>query len=429
MKILRFWGYSLSVFVPATIFLIASASAVAYGANFLPDGSDFFDAPSSQTTPQETMTIDHDMATPSSIYLPSLHQVQDVQYEENFNDRLAQDWIYSDEWYVQRRVFKMNSYDPDAPSLAYYSGIKIADVTLEADVNKVKGVRSWYNGLVFSLSEEGRYLFVITPSGYYCLWRNWPNGTGGFLIYWTRSSAINTGLKQWNRLKAANNNGHISLYINDQYVNSYYDENYLRGGYVGVFSNDEEATKEFSKFDNVSATGAAYPASRFPVDAPYSMGPGFCDPDYMDGAYVHTGMDIMKTVTSNVYSVCDGKVKLNWTKTEKMPRKYPTPFDQYFNAFLIIEHNCEGEKIFGYYGHIHSDLSKNTTVYAGDILGHIRKAYDHSSIRDPDNDHLHFGLNSKYLRRGWGIAPSDTSCKKLQRKGWKDPMLYFDFGW
>ena len=160
----------------------------------------------------------------------------------------------------------------------------------------------------------------------------------------------------------------------------------------------------------------------WPVDQPYKMGPGFCDPNYFGGSKVHKGIDIMKRVGSPVYSVCDGVVSLNWTRSN-----YPTEFLKYLNSFLIIEHDCDGNPIYGYYGHIKSNLVNGTEVKAGDVVGYIRKSYDRSNNRTFRNDHLHFGLNVNYINGSWGIAPFGTACETLEAEGWYDPLNYF--GW
>lgn len=94
----------------------------------------------------------------------------------------------------------------------------------------------------------------------------------------------------------------------------------------------------------------------------------------------HTGIDI-KTPNSNpdVRSVCKGKVVYNSTKSSK----YTNPYKKYWNAFVVIAHDCNNDgitDIYGYYGHLISDLPDGGVFYpgtrasvsAGDVIGQIR---------------------------------------------------------
>jgi len=178
-----------------------------------------------------------------------------VSYEEDFNDGVADQWYFDDQlWYIDSGMLKIDSYYwVGSAGTAYYYGSEFTDVTLQADMSKRLGDGSWYNSLMFSLSSEGRYLFAITPNGEYCLWRNWSDGSGDFLIDWTFSNRLNTGFGVWNRLRVQVNGPNIYLYINDSFVNSYYDVDYLSKGYIGFLSKDE--VREINYYDNVFATG------------------------------------------------------------------------------------------------------------------------------------------------------------------------------
>lgn len=171
---------------------------------------------------------------------------------------------------------------------------------------------------------------------------------------------------------------------------------------------------------------------RFPLDTSYrdDIKYRMCDPAY-PGDGEHKGIDIMAPVNTPVYPVCDGTVVLNNTHTENI-KKYKTDYDRYFNSFLIIKHNCNGQALYGYYGHLKSDLNVGSEVKVADNvpIGNIREAYSWPNIRNPNQDHLHLGINisqKKYEKNHWGIAPSGTTCEMLMQDGWQDPIDYF--GW
>ena len=169
---------------------------------------------------------------------------------------------------------------------------------------------------------------------------------------------------------------------------------------------------------------------RFPLDIVYRdhIKYRMCDPLY-PGDGEHKGIDIMAPVNTSIYPVCDGIVVLNNTHTENI-KKYKTPYDRYFNSFLIIKHNCSGQILYGYYGHLKSNLNKDSEVKVKDNtpIGFIREAYSWPDIRNPNQDHLHLGINiEKYESKNWGIAPSGISCANLEKMGWRDLIDYF--GW
>ncbi len=140
------------------------------------------------------------------------------------------------------------------------------------------------------------------------------------------------------------------------------------------------------------------------------------------GGY-HAGIDILVPLNTPVFAICDGAVALNNTNS------YSTAFNNYWNSFVIIEHNCGGDIVFGYYGHISSNLTKGRKVRSGELIGYVVMA---KSILDkhtqfgtdrPSNIHLHFGLNKTFVRNQWGYAPSLAA---LMAAGWINPIPYLN---
>ena len=119
----------------------------------------------------------------------------------------------------------------------------------------------------------------------------------------------------------------------------------------------------------------------------------------------HTGIDVMAPVGTVVKAMCDGSVANNYTSREVV------------NAFLIVRHNCGGRVLYGYYGHISSALASGASVAADGSLGSVR-------TYGSNNHHLHFGINTKLLSRGWGRAPLGTTRQAMLADGWLDPLEY-----
>ena len=141
------------------------------------------------------------------------------------------------------------------------------------------------------------------------------------------------------------------------------------------------------------------------------------------GGY-HTGIDILVPVNTPVFAVCKGTVVLNNTDFP-----FTTAFAAYWNSFVIIEHDCNGNKVFGYYGHISANVGVSAKVKSGQVIGYVVLA---KSITDkvtpvgvdrPSNTHLHFSMNKKLLTSRWGYEFTEQS---LIKAGWLDPMLYLN---
>ena len=117
---------------------------------------------------------------------------------------------------------------------------------------------------------------------------------------------------------------------------------------------------------------------------------------------VHTGVDYLTESGTDVWAICDGIVK------------YARSSDiEIWNRFVVIEHpDCGGySKLYAYYGHIDSELQENNHVTRGDKIG---------SVADwGENSHLHFGLATKLINRGWGYQEGDPV-----ENGWIDPESF-----
>lgn len=140
------------------------------------------------------------------------------------------------------------------------------------------------------------------------------------------------------------------------------------------------------------------------------------------GGY-HTGIDILVPLHTPVFAICDGKVVVNNTGS------YPTAFANYWNSFVIIEHRCGKDTIFGYYGHVTSNISVRSEVKSGQVLGYVVMAKSitdkttQAGIDRPTNIHLHFGLNKRFVTNQLGYEPSMAAVIDA---GWINPITYLN---
>ncbi|MCB1921670.1 MAG: hypothetical protein KDJ28_17090 [Candidatus Competibacteraceae bacterium] len=145
------------------------------------------------------------------------------------------------------------------------------------------------------------------------------------------------------------------------------------------------------------------------------------------GSNNHTGIDIgTSNANPQVFSLCKGTVKYNTTSGN-----YSSQYDKYWNAFLVIAHDCNNDgnvDIIGYYGHIISSLSVSSTVSSGGIaIGTIRDAYDKYNNINKSSNHLHLSISqpSKIFSNEWGYY--GASCSAVGDRGFLNPISYFRF--
>ena len=138
----------------------------------------------------------------------------------------------------------------------------------------------------------------------------------------------------------------------------------------------------------------------------------------------HTGIDIALPLNADVFAICDGRIFLN-----KTTNTYPTAFENYYNSFVIIKHNCNGDEVYGYYGHVYSRFREGWKVSAGQLFANvimskaITDTVSATGIDQPGNNHLHFGLARTYIRNQWGYAPS---IRQVMLLGWINPITYLN---
>jgi hypothetical protein len=175
----------------------------------------------------------------------------------------------------------------------------------------------------------------------------------------------------------------------------------------------------------VSSNPISSSKSVFPLPDNFKLsnynGRGLCDYKNKFGKW-HTGIDIpTRNVEPAVKAVCKGKIIINNTNRVD----YKTKYEKYWNAFVVINHDCDedGEfESFGYYGHLISN-KYGSIVAKGEIIGSIRMAYKENDIPNPGNNHLHFGYNKNRKDDDWGYF--GNTCDDVKKAGWEDPIHNF----
>ena len=124
----------------------------------------------------------------------------------------------------------------------------LTDFYAEIEVTQAERNLSGELGLVFRLSDDQYYLFEVSGSEYFSLWRSDPDGWSE-LFEWTTSSALHaTGM---NKLGILAVEQQFYLFINDQLVAEVTDDQ-LAAGVVGVaIGLDEAGSEDLFEFDNL----------------------------------------------------------------------------------------------------------------------------------------------------------------------------------
>lgn len=184
---------------------------------------------------------------------------------ESFFDGNADDWTDdgSGTWsipyvrdpgnYIDNRVYQTTGLGEVGWRGSYYDYSYSASEGFTASVD----VRRWgapeYNIALAFLSDgavyQNEYLLTVSYWSDYSLWKM-ENGSYTWLIPYTYTPATNTGIGEWNNLKVSVLDGTISLYINDQYLNSAVDTTFTEGK-VGVLGYDPYGY-ESVQFDNAT---------------------------------------------------------------------------------------------------------------------------------------------------------------------------------
>lgn len=151
---------------------------------------------------------------------------------------------------------------------------------------------------------------------------------------------------------------------------------------------------------------------RSPLQQAYMKGEpslGYCSPNTnLQSANIHTGNDMPAPAGSPVYALCDGNIA------------YDNTSKKYWDSFLIVQHDCGGNHLFAYYGHVKNMARNPNKIIAGEQIATIRG--------DSGNygNHLHLSVSTgkDWERRDWGY---DASCDNIKSRMFQNPSEYLRF--
>lgn len=121
-----------------------------------------------------------------------------------------------------------------------HAEISAADFLVEIDTTFVDGPETGEYGIVFRKQDNNFYLFAISGSGYYGLFRS-DDGEWTDVIPWTASGAITAGSGAVNRLAVLAEGPTVTLIVNGEVLAQAEDATYSEGGLglaAGTFSED-----------------------------------------------------------------------------------------------------------------------------------------------------------------------------------------------
>lgn len=201
---------------------------------------------------EEAVLIWSDLTTEGNyfVHLGSVFEDFDDGTAGNFIDDASGRWAVVDGEYVltgdQRRDLAYSYYDAD-----------FSDFTLSVDLMQTSGEYGMGYGVYFR-SQDGTlqtgYLFGIAGAdegdeAWWYLGRVEGESAIAISDQWAKSEHINTGLNAVNNIKIVCLGERITIYINDQYIDWFYDDTYKKGK-IGLQGYDDEFNSQAFKFDN-----------------------------------------------------------------------------------------------------------------------------------------------------------------------------------
>lgn len=216
-------------------------------------------------TPDATSAPVTDLSTPNATPTPITQGTLDLVIEANYDscNPIEDDTIFvrceGGEYLFQRK-------DARGTNWVYYQN-SYADTAIELDA-RVTTLQVTRYGVIFRLAEDGKsyYIFGLTNDGQYGLFQ-WDGNQYQVLIPYTASNAVKSGTGS-NHLKVINQGDQISVYVNDQFLDTVRDPK-LQSGRVALFVEGNEPGAE-AAFDNlrvytIQSTSAVAQANATPA--------------------------------------------------------------------------------------------------------------------------------------------------------------------
>jgi hypothetical protein len=132
-----------------------------------------------------------------------------------------------------------------AATVFLYDPYTYKDSYLETTVEN-RGTNDYYFGLVSRYSDDGYYLFLVNPSGFYGIWK-WTPSEGYNMLRTGASASVNTG-KDTNLIAAETKGPKLTLWVNGKELWDLEDKELKEGqvGIVVVGFEDLPITAEFN---------------------------------------------------------------------------------------------------------------------------------------------------------------------------------------
>lgn len=197
-------------------------------------------------TPNATSAPVTDLSTPNATPTPITQGTLELVIEANYDSctPIEDDAIFvrceGGEYLFQRK-------DTRGTNWVYYQN-SYSDTLIELDARATTSQVTRY-GVIFRLAEGGKsyYIVGLTNEGQYGLFQ-WDGNQYQVLIPYSTSNAVRAGTDS-NHLKVINQGDQISVYVNDQFLDTVRDPN-LQSGRVALFVEGNEPGAE-AAFDNL----------------------------------------------------------------------------------------------------------------------------------------------------------------------------------
>jgi len=174
-------------------------------------------------------------------------------------DEASDDWAVGEEeneelgsisWSIEQGKYRWSAESKTGYVWWVAPDAEVSDFYLSVDAQQMANPDVGEYGVIFRRAdEEHYYLFEISDLGYYALFYHSP-GTWETLIDWTSHPIVSSGAPK--RLAVHASGAQFNLYINNVFVNGYWDDRHPSGSVgllIGFADAGETADWEFDNFE------------------------------------------------------------------------------------------------------------------------------------------------------------------------------------